>query len=276
MAHPHFARGLWRLSERFMALHQGQIINKLIATTQRYYVTAFALILHASRDPADVTSGITLSRIQERCAALRLLSPGQVRALFELMQQTGRLVPVEGVPDKRLRLQRPGALLVAEGRARNAMQLEALEDIFPDRGHLLRLQTEPEFLWAMERARGMLFEAVPVPEDRFPEFATTWRIDGGYMVMMALLAACRVDDALPRPGKVRMGFSETAERFGISRSQVRRCIAAFEASGVVQIIKPGGDALVVRPRFIEQVTRWKAMRLLRFAACAEMAEAQLG
>jgi hypothetical protein len=272
---PGFATAFWILIDRYLALHNGHLVNKLVASEPRYFVTAMVFILQAEYLDGLNPDGVTIAGLVRRCRGPGLtkdgISRGQVIALVELMRKKGRLVLAEGGADRRARRLVPSEAMVIEHRSRTALHFEALDVLFPGSDLLRRLMTDPSFFWAVERARGQLFARLGNPLRHFPRLLAITRHDSGYTVLSCLLQATYGRPGLPQPGICALPYAACATRIGISRTQVRRSIGILEEAGLVTVLGRGGEAIQIHPELVDDVANMFAARLLRFKVNAEAA-----
>lgn len=269
---PGFAAAFWILIDRYLALHNGHLVNKLVASESRYFVTAMVFILHAEYLGGTNPDGVTVSALVRRCRGPGLtrdgISRGQVVALVGLMRKKGRLVLAEGA-DRRARRLVPSEAMVSEHRSRTALHFEALDILFPGGELLRRLMTDEAFFWAMERARGELFAQLGNPLRHFPRLREIARHDSGYTVLSCLMQATYGRPGLPEVGICSLPYAACAARIGISRTQVRRSIGLLENAGLVTVLGRGGEAIRISPELVDDVADMFAARLLRFKVNAE-------
>jgi hypothetical protein len=264
VAHRHFPMALRHMLDSFLRLQDGYLINKLNADEGRHFVSIFALALHADFHADPSRSGLTLARLKRACAPLGVMGHGRIETTLGLLRQAGLLAGAPPGPDRRVRRLEPSEALVAQFRTRICFHLEALEMLFPDRGHLAQFKDDPAFFWRMSWLRAQTISTEPALQLRLPALAGAAQTEGGYVVLCALLRGLGDAPGLPQPGFVALPYAEHAERFGLSRTQMRRVVARLAAHGLARPVEPGGHTIEVLPLAIRTMAELAAIRLLRF------------
>ncbi len=257
IAEPGYAAAMRHLLERFLAIHDGWLVRKMFADESRFFISIYAMWLHATFDPAAPGSGLTLSRLVRECTALGIMAHGRVEAQVAVLRRAGRLLDAPAGPDRRLRRLVPSPALEAEFRERLRLHLETLEMLRPGRGYLQRFKADPAFFWAFQRQRGAMLRAAPIARVRVPKLAAMTAIDGGYLVMVALMLGL----ASPlRPGDVVFRPGDEAARLSLPRSQLMRILERLEEAG---LIKNQPRLVQVLPEAVQTMAAFQAVRLLR-------------
>lgn len=280
LQHPRFPDAVRLITDRYLALHRDHLVQKVVSDEGRYLVCQFAISLHADHQPDDPATGLTLSRLTKLCLEFKVMSHGRIEATVALLRRSRRLVDGPPGPDRRRRRLLPGPLLEAEFRERVRFHFEALELVMPGRPYLARLRDDPDFYWAVERARGLLVSTVPSLRLRLPALRALAHVEGGYLVTSALIAAAAQGAGLPAPRELSFPHALMARQLGLTRTQLRRVLAALEGYGLLTSIEPGGKLIRLNALAIETMCAWHAIRLLRFdrfgtQACAERDRARL-
>lgn len=264
VSHPLFPAAVRHMLDSFLRLQDGYLINKLNADEGRHFVSIFALALHAEYHADPSRPGLTQARLKRVCAPLGVMGHGRIEATLGLLRQARLLVEAPPGPDGRQRRLEPSEALVAQFQTRIGFHLEALGMLLPDRGHLALLKDDPAFFWKMAWLRAQTVSNEPSLQTRLPALAAAAQTEGGYVILCALLRALEGEPGLPCPGIVALPYAKNAERFGLSRTQMRRVVSRLEMHGLVRAEEPGGHAIAVQPLAIHTMTQLAAIRLLRF------------
>ncbi len=260
IAEPAYAAATRHLLQRFLAIHDGWLVRKMFADESRFFISIYAIWLHATFDPAEPGSGLTLSRLVQQCTALGIMAHGRVEAQVSVLRRSGRLVDAPTGPDRRIRRLVPSPQLEAEFRERLRLHLETLEMLRPGRGYMHCLDTDPEFFWAFQRQRGAMLRAAPDPRVRSPKLAAMAEIDGGFIVMAALILAL---ESPLTPAEVAFPLTEQAARLSLPRTQLARVLERLEEAGLIEN-RPGRVRMVhVLPDAVRTMATFQAVRLLR-------------
>jgi len=163
--------------------------------------------------------------------------------------------------------------MMAHVRLFTAIQLQAVDLLWPDRDHEARLYAGPGFLEAFHRYVGDFYlRGARLPE-ALPVIELFTRADAGYMVLLHLFLLLPAPEGRAEPAVVAMPFGPTARRFGVSRSHVGNLIRAAAAAGFLQERLPGGREIAVAPCLIDLLERWFALQMALMLRAADSAAA---
>ncbi|PLK27497.1 hypothetical protein [Novosphingobium sp. TH158] len=208
------------------------ILNKVVAEVWRFQILVFTLYLHATRDPGDPRSGLTVANLQRVCRQLGLASPGRVSAFLNVMKLGGYLTPVRSKLDSRVVHLEPTGRFMAiveewndnifasVDAAAGSNLLEIRRD-FPELGREMRIRG----------AQGLLAGWQPI--DPFPEVLHFAASDGGWLLMEHVALASITGDAELRRSAVELSIRSAAGRFGGSRSNLLRLLASGHEQGLL-------------------------------------------
>ena len=142
-----FPAAFWIIIDRYLRIHSGTLIAKLVVSDARYWVTQMIMAMHGEYVRGMVESRLIVSALVRRAQGLPVagISRGQVVSLVGLMRARGRLLPAPGEAGRRDARMVPSAEMLREQIGRTALHLEALDAIFPARGHIARLRADPQF-----------------------------------------------------------------------------------------------------------------------------------
>lgn len=259
MLHPAFPAAARHIGRQFLALHSDVRIHKAISDEGRYIVSQFIVSLHASHRQGHAEA-LTRAGLMRRCLGFGIMSHGRIDAILGLLRHSRRLLDGEPGADRRSRALLPAPALESEFRARARFHLEGLAMLRPDRPWLARLRDDPDFFWELEHERGGFIAEQPSLRLRLPALIALAHIEGGYLVMMALLDG--LEDPT-RPGVVPARQSDLALRLNLPRTQLRRVLQALEEAQLIQRAATRGE-IEVCPLATTTMMAWHAIRLLRF------------
>jgi hypothetical protein len=273
LAHPAFPDAFRHVTRRFLDIHVGPHVTKLLANEARFHIAQFSLALHGEKQVGLSDTGITAARLLERCVSRGIISRGRLDATVLTLRRAGWLVDLPLGRDRRMKQLEPGAVLVANFTDRLAFHLEALEMVMPGVGHAARLRDDPLFFWAWEAERGRVLSGAPTLRLRVPGLAALAGREGAYPVMVDLMdQADRLagsPPSLPPPGVLPFTLAAQARRQGIARSQLGRILEDMVSHGMVTPLPADQQALRLEPLAVETMRLWYAIRLARFHFFAE-------
>jgi hypothetical protein len=266
--HPAFPDAVRLYAERLLGVYDRQpLLNRLIREEARWVISGFALYLHFTRDPADLTSGATLGRLQALSAAHGLASPSRVATLIALMRVGGFLVQTTTQTDRRVRRLEPTEAMLAYARPWLAANLDAIRLLSPDSAFYDQLDHDTDFIGRFYREAGTLFMSGVRVMDAVPGIRLFSGRDAGYMILLRLWLS-DPDRAFPPRRLVVLPYEELARTFGVSRSHVRKLMEAAAAHGLVRLHADDGRAIEVLPPLVTLFAECLALQLAKIAQCA--------
>ena len=273
LSHPAFPQAFRHLTQRFLDIHVGPHVTKLLANEARFHIAQFSLALHGEKVIGLSETGLTAARLLERCVSRGIISRGRLDSTVLTLCCAGWLVDLPPGPDRWMKCLEPGPVLVQNFVDRLAFHLEALEMVMPGIGHAARLRDDPDFFWAWEAERGRVLSGAPTLRLRVPGLAALAGREGAYAVMVDLMdqADRRAGSpaSLPPPGVLPFTLAAQARRQGIARSQLGRILDDMVRHGMVTPMPADQQALRLEPLAVETMRIWYAIRLARFHLFAE-------
>lgn len=220
-----------RHHEKIMAPFFGHnlTLNKLVAEVWRFQMLVFALYLHETKDVSDPRSGLTVTNLQKICTSVSLASPGRVFAFINMMKLGGYVTSVRSKLDDRVVYLEPNAGFMAIVEKWNDGIFASIDTAHPE---ARILEKRAAFDWlgtAMRNGGAVSLKDGWNPIEPFPEVIHFASADGGWNLMEHLVTA-----AIPAAGQgqiipVTLNMREVSERFGGSRSSLRRLLeCAYE------------------------------------------------
>lgn len=212
-----------------------------------------ALRLAALRIPGDATTLLTPSRMQEVAAQSRVIGPRTMTNALARLCETGYLKssPVPG--DRRQRALDPTEKALAFYRDWVSAHLRPLAMMFPDRDYSAGLNGEPDFLLAQRRAGARVIARSGQVLARSPDIVLFITRDAGYFILSILLQHAQASD-----GMSAAPLGALADRFGISRTHVRKVLQAAQAENLLDILALGARAVAITTRLNESYDRYFA------------------
>ena len=147
--------------------------------------------------------------------------------------------------DRRVRILSPTEKLRAHDRDWLAAHYAPLTVLYPQHDYGLVMQRDPDFQ-AVHRRVCMPF--VPLGAKvllSVPDMLLFLDRAAGYMVIAALLQAAMAEGDPPHAA---VPYADIGERFGVSRTHVRRLLVTAEEAGLVKLHGRGGHRVEILPR----------------------------
>ncbi len=255
-AEPLYPQAIRRFAANMLAAGDADLaLDGILKDAGRNVGAMCAVYLH-------VSGGLTLPRLKTLCAGFGLASPGRARALLLYLRYLGYV----GAPQARAKGEPsvyPVPLkLVVTWREHQRAVLNAVAVIEPQIAALIDRFDMPG---VFETYAVLLVEAflatVPHFDVNAPYFRIFMHRHAGIQIVHFLLAHA-ADEAFPPREPIAVSLSALAQRFGVSRSHVRRLLEAAEREGLIQRCNDGAvlwtpaGRVAVDNVFTTQMTRF--------------------
>jgi hypothetical protein len=274
---PRFLQGLPRYAALIPDYFSDNVIlNKVVTEAWRFEMLVYTLYLYDIRDPDDPRSGLTMSNLQALCAQQKCASRGRVLAIVGIMGLGGYLKRKRSESDSRVVTLEPSAQFIDIVEGWNRRIFEIIDAVAPD-GHLVRSHgSHHRFGWEMRRRGALsLIEGWKLLAP-FPEVESFVSKDGGWM----LLLTCVAQALQPRAGReiapVSLNLNAFGQRFGVSRSHLRRLLEKAYADGLLSKPPQNGAQIVLSPQLVASFLTCMASELGFYQGHALSARRDLG
>jgi DNA-binding MarR family transcriptional regulator/DNA-binding transcriptional ArsR family regulator len=247
LGHPRFAEARKLYLDRFLALYGADpFLVRLLIETGRFLVFHLAIILEASHDPARRETWFTVGRLKQQIAMLGIgASERQVDHLISRLRAVGFLEMLQSEGDRRVRLLKPTAKMLAHDRDWLAAHYAPLTVLCPHNDYGPVMERDPAFQLVQRRTS---LDFTPIGLKLLlsePDMMLFFDRSAGHMVLAALLHAALSDPANPHPA---VPYADVGDRFGVSRTHVRELLATAEENGLVKLQARGGHQVEILPR----------------------------
>lgn len=243
--HPRLADARKVFLDRFVDTYDDNpLMVRLLVESGRFAVFLTAIMLDAARDPARPDTWLTTGRLRREVAASGLASERHVDELVGRLCEVGLIELAPSPYDRRLRLLRPTEAARAHDRAWLAAHFAPLAVCYPGHDYAAALRHDPHFHLRFRRAGVPLMRVGAQLMRAAPDMHLFFAHAGGYMVLAALLqAALAAGDGL----HAALPYGHAGERFGLSRTHVRRLLETAQAAGLVRLHERGGRRVEILP-----------------------------
>ena len=246
ISHPRLPEARKVYLDRFLAVYEGDpFLVRLLLESGRFLVFHIAAVLEAAQDLSCRETWFTISRLKEQTALFGFASGRQVDHLVRRLCAVGFLQQRTAAEDRRVRLLATTSRLRSHHTEWLAAHYAPLATLYPghDYGPVLRRDEAFHTLHCRTclphtpmAARMMM---------TLPDIMLFFGHAAGSLIMSALLqAAMETDD--PHAG---VRYADAADRFGVSRTHVRRLMENAQAAGLVTLMGAGGRRVEILPRF---------------------------
>ena len=260
LANPRFPQARTVFLDSYLAIYgKDPFLIRLLVETSRSMVFLSTIFLDAAHDPARRETWFTVGRMKRQIASLGLgTSERQVDYLIARLCAVGFLEMLRSDEDRRVRILKPSATMLAHDRDRLAAQYAALTVLCPHNDYGLIMRRDPAFQ-VVHRRTALAFVPlgmkVLVSE---PDMLLFFDRIAGHMVLAALLQAASAD---PDHLHAAVPYAEIGDRFGVSRTHVRQLLMAAERAGLVKLQARGGHRVEILPRLWASYDRGIAGRM---------------
>jgi DNA-binding MarR family transcriptional regulator len=232
--------------DRFLAVYGGDpFLVRLLIEMGRYSLVHLVMLLEAGHEPAKRETWPTLGRVKELMAAYGFGSGRHVDDLIMRLCEVGFLEMYPSEHDRRTKMLKCTEMLWAHDRDWLAAHFAPLAVCYPQHGYAPALNGDRQFQVAFRRA-SVPFIPIGAKLIQFvPDMTLFLEHAGGYMVIAALLqAALASGDGV----QTAVPYADIGERFGLSRTHVRRLLARAQENGLVKLQARGGHRVAILPR----------------------------
>ncbi|HEX9523394.1 MAG TPA: hypothetical protein VF949_10510, partial [Reyranella sp.] len=218
----------------------------LLIESGRFLVYHLAVVLDAGQDPARRETWFTIGRLKQQFVASGLgASARQVDHLVARLREVGFLDVVPSDKDRRLRLLKPTAKMLAHDRDWLAAHYAPLTLLCPQNDYGPVMRRDPAFQVLHRRAALAFWPLGMKLLASVPDILLFFYRAGGHMVLAALLQSALADPDHPHAA---VPYADIGDRFGVSRTHVRQLLVAAQDAGLINLKARGGHRVEILPR----------------------------
>jgi hypothetical protein len=218
------------------------VLNKVVTEAWRFEMLVYSLYLHDTRDPANPRSGLTSVNLEKICALQKCASRGRVLAILGIMRLGGYLKQKKSEVDSRIKHLEPTPKFLNIVEGWNNRILQIIDAVYPD-GALAGSHLQDPNIGRNMRTRGAegLLAGFKLL-DPFPEVFHFVSSDGGWMLLLHLVAeSLRLGD-YQKVAPVSVDLATFGKRFSVSRSHLRRLLeSAYDQGFLISPPLNGSD-----------------------------------
>lgn len=243
--HPRFPEARKLYLDGFLAVYEGDpFLVRLLIEMGRIALYVLIVSLDAAQDPARRETWLTIGLLKQVIAQFGLASSRHVDHLVACLCAVGFLEQRPSERDRRVRILAPTEKLRAHDRDWLVAQYSPLTVLYPQHDYSLVMQGDLDFQ-ALHRRTTTLF--IPLGGKltlSVPDVTLFLERAGGYLVIATVLqsAMAQADQHAGVP------YADIGDRFGISRTHVRKLLTAAEERGLVKLHARGGHRVEILPR----------------------------
>jgi len=246
--HPQLERARRAYLDSFLQLYEGDpFTSRLLIESGRFFVYYIVLLLESAHDPSRRETWPTIGRVKKTIATFGLgrASERHVDELLARLCNVGCLESHPCAQDGRVRILTTGERLRQHDRDWLAANYVPLALLYPDRDYSPVLQRDPAFQITHRRASIPFMGLGAALMAEIPDVMVFFDHAAGPIVISALLQAAMMQG---EETSATISYTEIGDRFGVSRTHVRKLLGAAEERGLLRLHARGGRKVEILPR----------------------------
>jgi DNA-binding MarR family transcriptional regulator len=246
--HPRLPEARKVYLDRFLDVYDGDpFLVRLLIETGRFSLFILAAALEAAQDPARRDTWLTIGRLKEAMASFGRGSGRHVDQLIGRLCAVGFMEQRPAEQDRRVRILKVTEKMWAHDREWLAAHFAPLAACYPQHDYGPALRSDRRLHTELRRASAnpAILSLGAKLMLSVPDMALFLAHAGGFMVIAALLQAAL---ATADHAHAAVPYADIGDRFGISRTHVRRLLNDAEAAGLVKLHARGGRRVELLPR----------------------------
>ncbi len=247
LTHPRLGQARRGYLDAFLKVYDGDpFLIRLLIESGRFFVYYIILLLESAYDPARRETWPTIGLVKETMVAVGLgrASDRHIDHLIARLCTTGCLESRPSEHDRRVRILTTGERLRQHDRDWLVANYTPLAMLYPHHDYSLVLQCTPQFQVMHRRATIPFMSLGAALMAEIPDVMVFFDHSAGPVVVAALLQAAMAQGEDPC---AVVPYADIGERFGVSRTHVRRLLVAAEERGLLKLHARGGHRVEVLP-----------------------------
>lgn len=269
LSHPRFAQARRAHIATVVKFFAGdRYVTWLMRDAATISLRGFLVAFNFVYDEHDRTTWATSGQVRKQLAERGLASARRIDDLLARFRHENDIVPAAHPSDRRLRVLKPAARLIAHDRDHLAAYHHFLLDLYPGRGYEWTIRKDPRVQSAI---RKVAFYATPqaLAFMRHAPFMMFLARDAGYLAFLLVAHA-----ELEGSGQ-DVSFAAMAKLLGVSRTHIRNLFLEAQAAGYVRLDHSSRPVRILPPLW-EAYDRFLADVQAAQDAIAQVAFANLG
>jgi DNA-binding MarR family transcriptional regulator len=269
LAHPRFPFARDEFVKAMLALYEHKpVLNRLLLEASRTVLVTVIMCLNARYDEADRATWPTLRLVADSMAEYGFASASRVQDLVSRLAKAGYFEQRAAPQDRRVRILIPTKKMIAQDQDFLVSHYLPLQILFPDPGYALIMTRDPAFQSKQRLVSRDLFSLGAQILAGNPIMMLFQGRDAGIMILIKMIQmAGRQSGAAP----LKVSYSDLGDRFGVSRTHVRKLLAAAEEMELVRLMKAGGQFVELKPALLQAFDRLVADAMSGFDLCYQLA-----
>jgi len=269
LAHPRFPVARDEFVKAILALYEHKpLLNRLLLEASRTVLGIVIMCLYARYDEADRATWPTLRLVADAMTAHRLASASRVHDLVSRFIEAGYLEQRAPPRDRRVRILTPTKKMIAQDQDFLVSHYLPLQILFPDPGYAPIMNRDPAFQLKQRLVSRDLFALGAQILAGNPIMMLFQGRDAGVMILIKMIQmAGRQGGAEP----FEVSYSDLGDRFGVSRTHVRKLLTEAEQMELIRLTKAGGQFVELMPPLLQAFDRLLADGMSGHDLCYQLA-----
>jgi biotin operon repressor len=253
VSHQRFADARKVHLERFLAVYSGDpFLVRLLLESGRFLVYLIAVMLKAAEEPHRPETWLTVGLLKEKMALFGLASGRHIDDLIARLCAVGYMEMQPSAQDRRVRILQPGEKLHAHNREWLEAYTAPLALLYPEHDYNSNMPREPGFYALYLRTSVSVLPLSAQILASMPDVMLFFNRAAGPAVISALLHAAVTGGEGPHAA---LPYQDVGDRFGVSRTHVRKLLTTAEEAGLVRLHSRGGHRVELLPRLWQSQDR---------------------
>ncbi len=269
LAHPRFPVARDKFVKAILALYEHKpLLNRLLLEASRTVLGIVIMCLYARYDEADRATWPTLRLVADSMAEHRLASPSRVHDLMSRLIKAGYLQQHMAPQDRRVRILMPTAKMIAQDQDFLVSHYLPLDILFPDPGYAPIMNRDPAFQLKQRLVSRDLFALGAQILAGNPIMMLFQGRDAGIMILIKMI---QMGGGQGGAEPLKFSYSDLSDRFGVSRTHVRKLLTEAEQMKLVRLTKAGGRFVELMPPLLQAFDRLLADGMSGHDLCYNLA-----
>jgi DNA-binding MarR family transcriptional regulator len=269
LAHPRFSFARDEFVKAILALYEHKpFLNRLLLEASRTVLLVIIMCLYARYDEDDRATWPTLRLVADSMTLHRLASASRVHDLVSRLVKAGYLEQRAAQQDRRVRILIPTVKMVAQDQDFLVSHYLPLDILFPDPGYAPIMTRDPAFQLKQRLVSSDLFALGAQILAGNPIMMLFQGRDAGVMILLKMRQLAAQQGGA---GAFAVSYSDLGDRFGVSRTHVRKLLSEAEEMKLVRLTKVGGQFVELTPQLLQAFDRFIADAMSGHDLCYNLA-----
>ncbi len=239
LANPRFAEARAAYMQEILGMHENRTsLNRVLMDEGRAFVFFTVITMNAAYRPEDRSTWPTVQRLKDLIEENGISSGRRVHDIVQRLGETGYIHFFSAPTDKRVTLLEPTEKMLAHDQKALIAYYRPLDVMFPDPGYPEPMRRDLAF---QRVARQIGFSLIKYSYEFIKANAPVAHFlprEAGFMILTKLMQLSLEQGAEQGiDGPADISLTELGDRFGVSRSHVRKLLSEAETQGLARLVK---------------------------------------